>query len=89
MVAPVNSLYIQLKALSGDKADNIPSLLSTKKAMACAMNLDLFRKFMSVEENRANFSINKKLIEFANVPLEDIIFNEVLELIKNSNYEKI
>ncbi len=68
--------YVAWKALNGDKSDNIPSLLSAKKATATASNPDLFKSFLSVEENRANFSINKQLIEFRSVPEEEIIFSE-------------
>lgn len=64
--------YVAWKSLNGDKSDNIPALLKPKKALACVNSPDLFRKFLSVEENRANFSINRQLIEFRSVPLEEI-----------------
>jgi 5'-3' exonuclease len=64
--------YVAWKSLRGDKSDNIPALLKPKKALACVNSPELFRKFLSVEENRANFSINRQLIEFRSVPLEEI-----------------
>jgi 5'-3' exonuclease len=68
--------YVIWKCLNGDKSDNIPALLKPKKALECASNPDLFKKFLSVEENRANFSINRQLIEFKNIPLEEIELKE-------------
>lgn len=64
--------YIAWKCLNGDKSDNIPSLMSPKKALDTINNPTLFDKFMSVEENRANFSRNRDLIEFRQVNEEDI-----------------
>jgi len=68
--------YVAWKCLNGDKSDNIPALLKPKKALDCVSNPELFRKFMEVEENRANFSINRQLIEFRSVPEEEIILQE-------------
>lgn len=68
------------KILQGDKSDNIPALLSPKKAIAAASNPEILKKFMEVEENRANFNINKQLIEFQKVPLEEL---EITEGIRN------
>ena len=64
--------YVAWKCLNGDKSDNIPSLLKPKKALDTVTNPGLFEKFLQVEENRANFSINRQLIEFRSVPEEDI-----------------
>ena len=64
--------YVAWKCLAGDKSDNIPKLLSPKKAIAAASDPELFKKFMEVEENRANFSINRQLIEFKTVPEDEI-----------------
>lgn len=69
-------LYIQSKAIKGDKSDNIKALLKPKKAQAVIDDPELFRKFMELEENRANFSINRQLIEFRTVPDEEIILAE-------------
>ena len=64
--------YVAWKCLNGDKSDNIPALLKPKKAIDTVTNPDLFKKFMEVEENRANFQINRQLIEFRSVPVDDI-----------------
>jgi 5'-3' exonuclease len=68
--------YVAWKCLNGDKSDNIPKLLSPKKALATVNDPELFQKFLSVEENRANFSINRQLIEFGKVPEEEIELQE-------------
>lgn len=71
MVAPTYP-YVAWKCLSGDKSDNIPALLKPKKALDCVANPELFKKFMEVEENRANFNVNRQLIEFHTVPEDEI-----------------
>lgn len=68
--------YVAWKCLNGDKSDNIKSLLKPKKALDTILSPELFKKFMDVEENRANFSINRQLIEFHSVPEDEIIFQE-------------
>lgn len=68
--------YVAWKCLNGDKSDNIPALLKPKKALETVNNPELFKKFMEVEENRANFSVNRQLIEFRSVPLEEIVIKE-------------
>lgn len=68
--------YVAWKCLNGDKSDNIPALLKPKKALDTINSPELFQKFMSVEENRANFSVNRQLIEFRSVPVEDISLKE-------------
>ena len=75
MVAP-SYPYVAWKCLNGDKSDNIPSILKPKKAVDTVSSVDMFKKFMEVEENRANFSINRQLIEFRNVPADDIAMVE-------------
>ncbi len=64
--------YVAWKCLNGDKSDNIPALLKPKKALDTINDPILFQKFMDVEENRANFSVNRQLIEFRSVPVEEI-----------------
>lgn len=71
MVAPPYP-YVAWKCLNGDKSDNIPALLKPKKALNTVTDPALFEQFMSVEENRANFQINRQLIEFRSVPEEEI-----------------
>lgn len=68
--------YVAWKCLNGDKSDNIPSLLKPKKALDAVTNPESFQKFMDVEENRANFGVNRQLIEFRSVPPEEIEMRE-------------
>lgn len=68
--------YVAWKCLNGDKSDNIPKLLSPKKSIQTVSDPDLFQKFLSVEENRANFQINRQLIEFRIVPDEELIMED-------------
>lgn len=68
--------YVAWKCLAGDKSDNIPPLLKPKKAVDTVSNPALFKKFLETEENRANFSIHRQLIEFQSVPLEEIEIQE-------------
>lgn len=68
--------YVAWKCLNGDKSDNIPALLKPKKALEAVQNPDAFRKFMDIEENRANFNVNRQLIEFRSVPEEEIELKE-------------
>jgi 5'-3' exonuclease len=68
--------YVAWKCLNGDKSDNIPALLKPKKALDTVNSPELFKKFMEVEENRANFSVNRQLIEFRSVPMEEITLRE-------------
>lgn len=75
-----NYPYVIWKCLAGDKSDNIKSLVYPSKVIKMLEDKDLFSKFLDVEENRANFNINQKLIEFANVPKEEIIIeNNVID----------
>jgi len=75
MVAPEYS-YVAWKCLAGDKSDNIPSLLKPQKALAAVNDPLLFKKFMDIEENRANFNVNRQLIEFHAIPVEEIWLQE-------------
>jgi len=68
--------YVAWKCLNGDKSDNIPALLKPKKALAAVNDPELFKTFMSVEENRANFNVNRQLIEFRPVPEEEIVLHD-------------
>lgn len=68
--------YVAWKCLNGDKSDNIPGILKPKKALDTVNDPELFRKFMDVQENRANFNINRQLIEFRSVPPEEIVLQE-------------
>jgi 5'-3' exonuclease len=68
--------YVGWKCLNGDKSDNIPALLKPKKSLDTINNPELFKKFMEIEENRANFNVNRQLIEFRSVPIEEIVLHE-------------
>jgi len=68
--------FIAGKCLLGDKSDNIPNLLGPKKALKTISSPELFAAFMEVEENKANFNINRQLIEFRSIPEEEIVFKE-------------
>jgi len=68
--------YVAWKCLNGDKSDNIPAILKPKKALDTVTDPELFKRFMEVEENRANFSVNRQLIEFRMVPLNEIVIHE-------------
>jgi 5'-3' exonuclease len=68
--------YALGKAITGDKSDNIPALLKPKKAQETIRDPEKFKAFMSLEENRANFQINRQLVEFASVPEEEIVLTE-------------
>jgi 5'-3' exonuclease len=54
--------YVAWKSLNGDKSDNIPAVLKPKKALDTV--------------NSANFSVNRQLIEFRSVPVDEIILHE-------------
>lgn len=75
-VVPPTWHYVTWKCLNGDKSDNIPSLLKPKKAIETASDPEKLRKFMEVEEQRASFQVNRQLIDFANVPEEEIVLTE-------------
>lgn len=68
--------FIAYRTLVGDKSDNIPRIVSDKKALKFMSDPFAFAEFMKIEENRAKVSINKKLVQFAEVPEEEIIFQE-------------
>lgn len=68
--------YVVWKSLNGDKSDNIPALVKPKKAIQLSTDPDLLSIYLDIEENRANFNINRQLIEFRNVPEEEIELRE-------------
>lgn len=79
--------YVIWKCLNGDKSDNIPAILKPKKALDTAKSPELFEKFLQNEENRANFSVNRQLIEFKSVPEEEINITECLADFENLRVE--
>lgn len=74
--------YLAWKCLNGDKTDDIPRLVSEKKALEYVKNPPTLNEFLLVEENKANFNLNKELIELRIVPDEELIFIE-----GNTNYD--
>jgi|ERR1700722_16346804 len=68
--------FIPFKALVGDKSDNLPRLVSDKKAAKYMSDPDAFQIFMANNEHRSKFHINRELIEFRNVPEEEIILKD-------------
>lgn len=72
-VEPPSYHYLTWKCLSGDKStDNIPGIISKKKAEKIASNPALLEEFLSVQENISNYILNKKLIELQIIPIEDL-----------------
>ena len=69
---PPTYKYTVWKSINGDKTDNIKALLTPKKAMDVVMDLDKMKSYLSIDGNNEKYLINKKLVEFADVPLEDI-----------------
>lgn len=67
--------YVAAKALRGDKSDNIEGLVGEKKAESLVRDPEKFKAFLEIEENRANFNINKQLIELQNIPMDQLVFD--------------
>lgn len=76
-VAPSDYHYLTHKILTGDKrTDNIPGMMGPKTAVKLLNDPTKFKTWMSVEENRARFSVNSQLITLASVPLDEVEINE-------------
>lgn len=95
MVAPTYP-YVAWKCLNGDTSDNIKAILKPAKALKTINDPVMFQQFMDIEENRANFSINRQLIEFRSIPLEEIEmregnrdFNKLKEAFSQMQFESI
>ena len=83
MSAP-NYFYLSFKCLRGDKTDNISGILGPKKAEKLASDADALKEFLETEENRANYCLNKELIELKIIP------SEVLEIKDyNVNFDRL
>lgn len=83
MVAPVYHYGIW-KSLAGDKSDNIPKLISDKKAQNLAGDPNLLKQYLENEESRANFSINYELIKFRLIDSSEVQIVEGM-----SNFDKL
>lgn len=66
--------YLTYKSITGDKSDNIPSLVGPKKAEKIVCDIKKFTNFLDIEENKANYILNKELIELKIIPDEDLKF---------------
>ena len=67
--------YLTYKVCAGDIADNIPKLVSPKKAVALATDPKALAKFLSSsEEYKENYNLNKSLIELNSIPLDKLTF---------------
>src|SRR5271165_3951987 len=75
-VVPPDYHFLTFLTLNGDTSDNIPSLISKKKAIAIASDPEKLKEFLSTEENRANYSLNKQLVEFKIIEDEELEFSE-------------
>lgn len=71
-IAAPDYVYLVWKSLAGDTSDDIPSVTSKKKALELATTPEALQQFLAVEENRADFSLNKQLIELQLVPSEQV-----------------
>lgn len=67
--------YLVWKSIAGDVSDNIPAVASKAKASQIAASPLLLKAFLSNEENRANFSLNQKLITMKLLGNNDIELN--------------
>ena len=75
MIAP-EFHYVSFKSLKGDVSDAIPGLVGPKTAEKLASDIKKFAEFMESSENRANYSLNKELIEFRIIPTDELQFVE-------------
>ncbi len=75
-VSSPNYNYLVQKSIAGDTSDNIPRILSKEKAIEIASDPKLLSSFLEVEENRANFSLNKELIVLREVPDQELLIEE-------------
>lgn len=72
-ISPPDYVYLVWKSLAGDKSDNVPGIISPSKAENLARTPQDLKEFLSIEENRANFSLNKQVIELQYVPENKLI----------------
>lgn len=75
-VTPPEYNYVAWKCLCGDKSDNIPGVMGDKTAQKTLADPDKFQKVLAQEEKRAQFNMNRQLIEFKQIPIEEIRLEE-------------
>jgi 5'-3' exonuclease len=73
--------YLVPKCFVVDKSDNIPSILGPKTAAKTMADADKLKEFFASEENRANFNLNKELIELRIIDDDKLTITEY-----NTNY---
>lgn len=67
--------YVSYKSLRGDKSDNIPGIVGPKTAEKLVSDIKKLAEFLDAsEENRANYALNKSLIELRIVPDDELQF---------------
>jgi 5'-3' exonuclease len=79
--------FITFLALAGDRADNIPSLVSKEKAKEIARQPAALMEFLHSEEHRADYNLNLQLItlrEFADEQLDVAAYNTNFAALKES-----
>lgn len=81
VIAP-EVFYTTFKCLNGDKSDNIPKLVSEKIAIKLASNPKALVEFLASEENRANYALNKSLVELRIIDDDKLVFGDY-----NVNYD--
>jgi 5'-3' exonuclease len=62
--------------LNGDASDNIPSLMGKKKAEKLASDHKELALFLNDNENRANYTLNKELVELKLVPDDELLITD-------------
>lgn len=75
-VVPPDYHFLTYLTLNGDTSDNIPRLLSNKKSIAIAQDAEKLAEYLSTEENRADYNLNRQLVEFRIVDDEELQFTE-------------
>lgn len=69
--------YVSWKALAGDASDNISALVNEKKAIELSLDPKSLQQFLSISaENRANYSLNLKLIDLKIISYDQLMFAE-------------
>lgn len=79
--------YLMTKIIMGDKSDNIPPIakrIGKKRASALVNNREELDKLLLDEQVRQQYELNKKLIDFTNIPtgFKTDIHNKLRELVQ-------
>ena len=81
---------LEMKIIMGDTSDNIPSVFpkcGIKTAQKCIEDSEFFKKKMANNtEYYAQYELNKKLVDFNNIPEE--LVTEFMSTIKNNKNKK-